>query len=319
MKKLTWLLLTLSMPVVFLASCSKTANLAPDTAASGVLAAPDAKRGTMGILQEPPDTFLIKSHLCNGSWYYYEVFGDFYSKDSKLLFKRDRTTNALALSTTQLTYNYSTNTFTEYTNGVLVQGRFILTIVSDETHDGLDVQITNIIVSPKEFAGYTNAEMLQMKSDKYVWYDPYSRRYGVMYHAATLPANGPGTVTARLTSTSWKYLSYFGNYTSATADMLYRLNRPGYVTPVVELADDWITYFPNGTFSTYHPYAGYTDYGNWWLTDNDTKLHTRLNPPSSNTQEYVSDITILSTSMFSWTTSGTSLYSGELIPLTADF
>jgi hypothetical protein len=295
--------LLLPVLIVFgglLASCSKEANVETKTLKVD------------GIMLNPSniDTSSVKSFLCTSQWMYYQYFGDFHRTNSTLLYKLGRSNNAVNLDGDMTTY-YPDNTFVEVTPTTTLRGYYKVLKIWGTGNENV-IEVSSTIISPNQYRGTFSARLMEINDKVYMWYSESSKFYGVLVHASSRPVNGPGSVASRLTSVGWKYESYFGNYNQATGTLLYRMNRLVGTPQAVELADDWVRYYPNNTFTIEHIVPNTIETGTWWLTDNDTKLHTKLN--AGNTNEYVGDINVLSNTRFEWTTSGSALYHGEMIP-----
>ncbi len=316
MNKITRLLLIAGLSIALFSACSKPNAVQPETAQT---TKKDASQNTDAsarrMVPATPDTVSVRNALAAGPWAYHWLFGDFYQSYSTLLYKNGRATNTADLTSHQITYNITNNTFVEITPQGRIEGCFKLGIWLDD-YQGINVLIATTVTYPKQATGGT-AHILLLDGGTFIWYDPTNtnNRYAVLHHPGGFPTNGTGTIASRLTGKTWIYLQYFGDYTNPTAKLLYRANRMGGAAPVVDLSGDWVTYYADGTFTNYHPTSGITEHGKWWLTDGDTKIHNQLLPPSTNTFDYVAKIELLASNRFEWSTDITSYYYAEMVPL----
>jgi len=309
MRKQKLLLPALLLFGSFLASCTKEGNTSPEKLSMNQsIAGVNGEAGTLDVV----DTFAVKTALRAAPWTYYEVFGNYLkpapTPPSKLLYKYERAAelNILSLKNDITTYNQTKNTFIEtipgaFNSTITIEGYFYFTYMPNTGNS--EVVLNTVITSPNEYKGTSSAHLVRLPDNiNYAWYNETIDRFGIMYHPNTIPVSGTTSVESRLTGKIWQYENYFNDYALADCNLLFRMNRPGGVKSAIDLSALQVYFKADSSYTETTLVPGGTNIvkkGKWWLSDNKTRLHTKLDELSF---ESVAEIRLLNDNRFQWAT-----------------
>jgi hypothetical protein len=278
MKKL--LSFTLFCSALVIASCSKSLN-EPNAAAS----APESTNAKNARLSASSKTDLLTGKV----WVYYEYFTDFGTNPTNLVWKTNRSSNALNLALNKVQY-YPNGTYTETDqNGTVYNGTW--TFLNNET----EVQVNNPV-------GTFTSTIQTLTSNRYEWLQNSSGNYGIM-----VPQNQvidtTGGKLALLTSQPWVYTEYFSNFSQSLPSLIWKTDKPN--SPL-NLSQNWVKYETNGTYTEIDQ-NGTVFNGTWTFLNNQTQVQVS-NPIGT----FTSDIRVLSTDRYEWLSVNGNTY-GEMV------
>jgi hypothetical protein len=277
MKKL--LTFSLFCSLLAIVSCNKSLNK-PD----------DVSSETTSTDNKAVRTSSTRSDLLTSqTWVYYEYFTDFNSNPTKLVWKKNRSTNTLNLALNEVKFN-SDGSYTEKDqNGITYTGSWIW--LGSES----GVQVTSS-------QGTFSSTIQELTSGRYEWLDT-TGHYGIM-----IPKNQVIDSTdttgrrALLTSQTWVYTEYFSGFNLTIPTLIWK---PNMSNSPLNLTTNRVKFNTDGSYTETDQYGNsYT--GNWSFDANQTQVVT-----TSSQGTFISTIKVLSTDRYEWLSSYGSAY-GEM-------
>ncbi|OQP66650.1 hypothetical protein [Niastella populi] len=278
MKKL--LSFTLFCSVIVIASCSKSLN-EPQASSTST----ESTNTRNGRLSTSSKTDLLTSQ----TWVYYEYFTDFNTNPTNLVWKTNRSSNALNLALNQVQF-YPNGTYTETDqNGTVYNGTW--TFLNNET----EVQVNNPI-------GTFTSTIQTLTTNRYEWLQNSTGNYGIMVPQNQVIDTTGGKLQL-LTAQPWVYTEYFSNFSQSLPSLIWKTDKPN--SPL-NLAQNWVKYETNGTYMEIDQ-NGTVFYGTWTFLNNQTQVQVS-NPIGT----FTSDIMVLGTDRYEWLNVDGNTY-GEMV------
>lgn len=278
MKKL--LSFTLFCSALVIASCSKSLN-EPKASSS----APEPTNARNGRLSTGSKTDLLTGQ----TWVYYEYFTDFNTNPTNLVWKTNRSSNALNLALNQVQF-YPNGTYAETDqNGTVYNGTW--TFLNNET----EVQVNNPI-------GTFTSTIQTLTTNRYEWLQNSTGNYGIMVPQNQVIDTTGGKLQL-LTAQPWVYTEYFSNFSQSLPSLIWKTDKPN--SPL-NLAQNWVKYETNGTYMEIDQ-NGTVFYGTWTFLNNQTQVQVS-NPIGT----FTSDIMVLGTDRYEWLSADGNTY-GEMV------
>jgi hypothetical protein len=193
--------------------------------------------------------------LVNKVWIYTEYFSSYSAPAAQLNYKRDKTTgNPLDLSPSRVTFNLD-GSFTEITPGST-------TLTGTWQLQENDTKLKTISAT-----GTRTAEIIQLDSTSFTWYDETNNNYGKMNVSPYTP--NYSIALGQLTGKTWVYQEYFSNYSSLQAAVVYKRERS---VNALDINRNTTLFNTNGTFNEINE-AGQAVTGTWQIL-NGNQLYT---------------------------------------------
>lgn len=234
---------------------------------------------------KPTDT---TSLLTGQTWVYYEYFENFDSVNTSLVWKTNRSINALNLALNQVTFNPDF-TYTEIDqNGRTLNGTW--SYVNGDSG-------TRVVNSE----GVFTSRIESITGNRYEWLDS-TGRYGVMIPKGLVDDTTGGRMTL-ITAHPWVYSEYFYNFEDSVPSLVWKTNKEN---SSFNLHLNVVQYYPNGTYTETDQY-GTVYQGTWSFTNNETGTTV-----TNSLGTFSSTIELLSTDRYEWY-DGVSHY-GEMVP-----
>jgi len=234
--------------------------------------------------------------LTDSTWRYYEYYLNYSQDSAKLVWKWGKAFNQLNLGLNTTKFN-TNGTYSETTQtGAIVNGTWSF------LNNATQIRVVNSY-------GVFTSDIRELKANSFEWQSVDGATYGV--EKASFPTTDYTTsATAKLTGKTWKYHAYFYNYPKAAATLAYR--NIARSNPVLNLSMNQVTFFANGTFTEVDQ-NGTTYNGTWYLSNNDTRITTKVN---GNYPEFSADIKVLTKDRFEWNRlDNSNYYYGEQVAL----
>jgi len=268
-----------------ISSCSKSINDVPANQTATL-----ARTGsqTARAASTPDVTSALTSH----NWVYYEYFSNFSDPATTLVWKTNRTSNALNLARNVVHYN-TDGTYWEYDqNGTYYYGTWSL--LNNQTQ----VHVTN------NAGGAFTSTIQLLDSSRYEWLDVAGSAYGVM-----VPQNQAIDTTGGrlqlLTSKTWVYKEYFTGFDQPVPSLVWKSNK---ANSTLNLAQNVVKFNTDGTYWEYDQNGIYY-YGNWYFLNNQTQVQVHNNVGGT----FTSIIQLLTTDRYEWLDINGNTY-GEMTP-----
>lgn len=236
----------------------------------------------------PKTTDSTTSLLTGQTWVYYEYFENFDSVNTSLVWKTNRSVNALNLALNQVKFN-TDNTYTEIDqNGKVLNGTW--TYVNGES----GTRVTNS-------EGVFTSQIQLLSDNRYEWLDS-TGRYGVMIPKGMVWDTAGGEM-ALITAHPWVYSEYFYNFEDSVPSLVWKTDKEN--SPF-NLRLNVVKYYPDSTYTEVDQY-GNTYNGTWSFTNNGTGTTV-----TNSLGTFTGNIKLLTTDRYEWY-DGVNHY-GEMVP-----
>ncbi|SHN24770.1 hypothetical protein [Chitinophaga sp. CF418] len=232
---------------LFLSACTKSENESPET-----LLPKENAIATVASVLEIDSTAINTQALINKDWKYYEYYTNYNTTAPKLVYKDGKTPVSLDLKPIKVRYN-SNGTYSETTAaGTTLNGTYDLSNLGKQ----LNIHIN----------GVTFSSRIWPANDVLKWNAIDGGNYGIMM--PVLPVTDQTkTLAQMLTANKWKYDMCFWNYSLATSDIVYMINKI-FTNPLQNTTEQ---YFPDGTWTDISS-SNPTQTGTWSLNGNKVTI-----------------------------------------------